>query len=37
MVAVGCPACMMQIMDMLSRNGDNIPVRHVVELYADTL
>ena len=37
MVAVGCPACMMQIMDMLSRNGDNIPVKHVIELYAETL
>ena len=37
MVAVGCPACMMQIMDMLSRNGDAIPVKHVIELYADTL
>ncbi len=37
MVATGCPACMMQIMDMLSQNGDNIPVKHVVELYAETL
>ncbi len=37
MVAVGCPACMMQIMDMLSRNNDNIPVKHVIELYADSL
>lgn len=36
-VATGCPACMMQIMDMLSQNGDNIPVKHVLELYADTL
>jgi glycolate oxidase iron-sulfur subunit len=37
MVATGCPACMMQIMDMLSQNGDDIPVKHVIELYADTL
>lgn len=37
MVATGCPACMMQIMDMLSRNGDSIPVKHVIELYAETL
>ena len=36
-VATGCPACMMQIMDMLSRNNDSIPVKHVIELYADTL
>lgn len=36
-VATGCPACIMQIMDMLSQNGDNIPVKHVMELYADTL
>lgn len=37
MVATSCPACMMQIMDSLSRNNDAIPVRHVVEFYADTL
>ncbi len=36
-VATGCPACMMQIMDMLSQNKDDIPVKHVIELYADTL
>jgi glycolate oxidase iron-sulfur subunit len=36
-IAVGCPACMLQIMDMLSRNNDAIPVKHVIELYADTL
>jgi glycolate oxidase iron-sulfur subunit len=36
-VAVGCPACMMQLMDILSRNGDNISVKHVIELYAETL
>ncbi len=37
MVAVTCPACMLQIMDALSRNNDSIPVKHVIELYADTL
>ncbi|MDR0339518.1 MAG: (Fe-S)-binding protein [Desulfovibrio sp.] len=37
LVAAGCPACMMQIMDSLSRNNDDIPVRHVAELYAETL
>jgi glycolate oxidase iron-sulfur subunit len=36
-VAAGCPACMMQMMDALSRNGDKVRVRHVMELYADTL
>ncbi|MDR2489208.1 MAG: (Fe-S)-binding protein [Desulfovibrio sp.] len=36
-VATGCPACMMQIMDMLSHNNDHIPVKHVIELYAETL
>ena len=36
-VATGCPACMMQIMDVLSRNNDSIPVKHVIELYAATL
>jgi glycolate oxidase iron-sulfur subunit len=36
-VAAACPACMMQIMDMHSQNGDRIKVRHVVELYADAL
>lgn len=37
LVAVACPACMLQLMDMLSQNGDDIPVKHVVELYADSL
>lgn len=35
--ATSCPACMMQMMDMLSHNKDNIPVKHVIELYADSL
>ncbi|OIN99832.1 MAG: (Fe-S)-binding protein [Desulfovibrionaceae bacterium CG1_02_65_16] len=36
-VATGCPACMMQISDMLSRNGDNISVKHPIEIYAESL
>ena len=36
-VATSCPACMMQITDMLSRRDKGIAVRHVVELYAESL
>ncbi|WP_461210446.1 (Fe-S)-binding protein [Desulfocurvus sp. DL9XJH121] len=36
-VATGCPACMMQLTDMLSQGGDHISVRHPVEIYAETL
>ncbi len=36
-VASGCPACMMQISDMLSRAGDKIAVRHPIELYVERL
>lgn len=36
-VATGCPACMIQISDMLSRAGDRIAVKHPVELYAEFL
>jgi len=36
-VATGCPACMMQISDMLSQHGDKIAVKHVMEIYAETL
>jgi len=36
-VATGCPACMMQISDMLSRNGDSIRVKHPIEIYAESL
>ncbi|MGB5232252.1 MAG: (Fe-S)-binding protein [Desulfoprunum sp.] len=36
-VATGCPACMMQMTDMLSRRDQGVRVRHVVELYADSL
>jgi len=36
-VATGCPACMLQISDVLSRSGDRIEVRHPVELYAEAM
>ena len=36
-VATGCPACMMQMTDMLSRRDKGIGVKHVVEIYADSL
>ncbi|MDR2405808.1 MAG: (Fe-S)-binding protein [Deltaproteobacteria bacterium] len=36
-VATSCPACMLQLMDLLSQNHDDIKVRHVLELYAETL
>ncbi len=34
-VVTGCPACMLQITDMLSQAGMRIPVKHAVEIYAD--
>ena len=36
-VATGCPACMIQISDMLSQAGASIAVRHPIELYAEAL
>ncbi|WDP90577.1 MAG: (Fe-S)-binding protein [Desulfobacter sp.] len=36
-LSTGCPACMMQISDMLAKAGTNIRVRHPVELYAETI
>ncbi len=36
-VAAGCPACMLQLTDMLSRAGENVAVRHPLEIYAETL
>lgn len=36
-VATGCPACMMQLTDMLSRKGDAVRVKHSIELYAEGL
>ncbi len=34
-VATSCPACMIQISDMLSKSGNHIAVKHPVEIYAD--
>jgi len=36
-VAAGCPACLLQISDMLSKSGDAVAVRHPVEIYAQAL
>lgn len=35
--STGCPACMLQITDMLSQKGAKMDVKHVAELYADSL
>lgn len=37
LVTTGCPACMIQMSDMLSSEGDSIPVKHFIELYAESL
>jgi glycolate oxidase iron-sulfur subunit len=36
-VATGCPACMLQITDMLSQAGAQVQVRHAIEVYAESL
>jgi glycolate oxidase iron-sulfur subunit len=36
-VATGCPACMLQITDMLSQAGMRLTVKHAVEIYAEAL
>lgn len=36
-VATSCPACMMQLENMLSLNHDPIKVKHTMQIYADTL
>ncbi|MDR1777392.1 MAG: (Fe-S)-binding protein [Desulfovibrio sp.] len=36
-VATACPACMMQLEDVLSHNHDPVEVKHTVELYAESL
>jgi glycolate oxidase iron-sulfur subunit len=36
-VATGCPACMLQLTDMLSQAGDRIQVKHAIEVYAESL
>lgn len=35
--ATACPACMLQLSDMLSREEVHMPVKHVLELYAESL
>jgi len=35
--STSCPACMLQMTDMLSQKGAKMDVKHVVELYADSL
>lgn len=35
--SAACPACMMQLEDVLSHNKDEIIVKHPVEIYAETL
>jgi glycolate oxidase iron-sulfur subunit len=36
-VATSCPACMLQITDMLSQAGKHVQVKHAVEIYAQSL
>ena len=36
-LATGCPACMLQISDMLSQNAARVAVRHPIELFAEAL
>ena len=36
-LATGCPACMIQISDMLSQAGAKVAVRHPIELFAESL
>ncbi|MBW1616752.1 MAG: (Fe-S)-binding protein [Deltaproteobacteria bacterium] len=35
--ATACPACMLQLIDMFSKNKDNIKVKHSIEIYAEAL
>jgi glycolate oxidase iron-sulfur subunit len=36
-VATTCPACMLQISDMLSQAGDRVRVKHAIEIYAESI
>lgn len=36
-VATSCPACMMQLEDVLSQNGDPVKVKHTMQIYAESL
>ena len=35
--ATGCPACMLQISEALSKTGDHVAVKHPIEIYADAI
>lgn len=34
-VSTGCPACMMQLKDMLAKTNTPISVKHIIEIYSD--
>jgi len=36
-VATGCPACMIQLSDIISKSGNRIAVKHPIEIYSDFL
>lgn len=36
-VATSCPACMMQLENMLALNSDQVTVKHTMQIYAETL
>ncbi len=36
-VATSCPACMLQLLDLLSQAGDRVRVKHAIEIYAEAL
>ena len=36
-IATGCPACMIQIADVLSQNNSKIKIKHSIEIYAKQL
>jgi glycolate oxidase iron-sulfur subunit len=36
-VATGCPACMIQMKDMLAKTNTIVDVKHVIEIYSDGL
>jgi len=36
-VATACPACVLQLTDLLSKGGDSVRVKHVIELFAERL
>lgn len=36
-VVTGCPGCMIQLTDLLSREGSDVRVRHIMELFAEAI